>query len=207
MKFDNYKLDQMKVGHRYPIQSPPIDAQSLELAVIGDPSQSSIKGRNGEEIVIGSPQLLFKIWLSEPVEFEKIALSNKCPAYGLYSSVAFPDGIPTFVFAEGRQTFVVNAPLVAEPELVSLWCREQVSNGIHFHLINRDTGILEQMRVIGMAKSYMEALSSVWSADLKRHPLSTARYNEFIQTTDDVSLWQQSRKWFFNDDTDEFEEE
>jgi hypothetical protein len=165
MKFDNYKLDQMKVGHSLPIQSPPIDAQSLELAVIGDPSQSSIKGRNGEEIVIGSPQLLFKIWLTGPVKFEKKALSDNCPAYGFYSGAGFPDGIVMFVFAEGRDTFFLNAPLVAEPDIVSLWCREQVSNGIHFHLIDRRTGILEHMRVIGMTKSFMEALSRVWSAD------------------------------------------
>jgi hypothetical protein len=200
---DTKQVSRLGVGNCYPETPPPMDSVSLTFGIA-----SAADVRNGGDQLPDVHYHLeptFKIWLNAPLTWEAQALKNLCLAYGLYAATDYPNGLPIFIFDGGNDSqFFVKAPLLADPKTVAQWIESGVSNGIRFYLMERQTGVIQTMRVIGMETSFWQAIKQVWAASLKTHPAALQRYSNLISTRSDQQLWNAARKWIFIDKLDSF---
>ena len=172
----------MKVGERHPyLEPPPAGGQMLDLAT-------------------GFPT--FNCFLSPPVDAEVASLAGTCVAYGLYPAPECGGAVPTFVFQGTHPgAWAIYAPTMATPEEARDWVMSD-TNIVHFHLMEAGTGIVRQLRHIGVGGDYL----AEWKKLVRkaRHPAGAEAFARIMGQIGEKGLWERSRKWIWQPEAGQF---
>ncbi|MDX5935621.1 hypothetical protein SIL73_13070 [Acidithiobacillus thiooxidans] len=156
--------------------------------------------------------LTYEIIFKKPYDAECLVLDGLCKAITIFhDKYRYPYGLFGVLFEAKPNVKGIDfgnlylcAPLIASLDQVRAWVAAD-TNIVMFVLIDADTGIVEQIRTIGLNMEILLQLKSIWG-NLTDNNDSFARFNFLMESLSNSKnkLFSMSSKWIYNEDIDDF---
>jgi hypothetical protein len=158
----------------------------------------------------GSPT--FHMLFSAPLDHEARCLAGACTHIGIVPASEFPGGIPVFLFQSdrGEQVCVaspMDAPSPVVANWVNTWGGADSTLTVIFLLIERQTKIIREHRIVEVSHAFREAW--VHAALKDRHPIDTRHWEALraeLGSGFDQAIVNAATLWAWNSKTERWEE-
>jgi hypothetical protein len=147
----------------------------------------------------------YEIVLKKPYDGECLDLDGLCKVITiLYHKDHYPYGLLGAVFGsgEGKGQWYLRAPLCASQEQVREWVSAD-TNIVMFVLIDADTGIVANLRTIGLNDEILAQLKLIWGG-IDHGDKSVACFNSLVDSISQNELFSVSRRWVYDASEDDF---